>query len=89
MTNTYYNTVAPYYKKGDNNDNYSPQLSHINNSLLISIFDTPGKGLSRVERKAVTRKVCTYLLNSYSTLFSCSVREMYNIVWRLGQVHVH
>ena len=51
-------------KKGDKNDDSSPKLTHIQNTLLIVIFDTPENYLSRVEGKAVTRKV-----HKYSTLF--------------------
>ena len=58
-------------KKCYNNNNSYPQLSHINISLLMRIFDTPEKDLSNVEGKAGTRKVRTSLVKSYSTLFSC------------------
>ena len=67
-------------KGGDNNYNSSPQVSRLNNSLLMSIIDTPEKDLSNSEGKSVTRKFLTSLVESYSTLFSCSVRAMYNRV---------
>ena len=44
----------------------------------MSIVDTPEKDLSYVDRKSDMRKVRTYSVNSPSTLFSCSMCEMYN-----------
>ena len=68
--------------KCDNNDNSYPQLYHIQNSVLMRIVDIPENNLSHVEGKEVTRKLCTYVVNSYSTSFSCSARAMYNRVHR-------
>ena len=48
----------------------------------MSIVDTPEKDVSNVDRKVDKRKICTSLINSSSTLFSCSVRAMYNRVHR-------
>ena len=55
--------------KGDNNDNSSPQTSRVQNSLLISIVDTPEKDLSKVEGKSDRSKVRTCLVKSSPTLF--------------------
>ena len=45
--------------KVDNKDNSSRQIYCLQNSLLMSIVDTPKKGLSNVEDKYDTRKVHT------------------------------
>ena len=45
----------------------------------MSIVDTPEKGVSNVDMKLYKIKICTSLINSSSTLFSCSIREIYNI----------
>ena len=68
--------------KGDNNGSSCPQLSCLHSSLLIRIFDTNEKHLFNVEGKSDTKKVRTSLVNSSSTLFSCSIRAMYNRVYR-------
>ena len=39
-------------KKGENNNNSSNQLTHLQNSLLMRIFDTTKKGLSNADRKS-------------------------------------
>ena len=67
-------------KKCENNNNSTGHLNHIQKSFLISIVDTPEKDVSNVDRKLDKRKIRTSLINSSSTLFSCSIREMYNIV---------
>ena len=46
----------------------------------MSIVDTPEKHLSNVDSKLDMRKVRTSSIKSSSTLFSCSIRTMYNIV---------
>ena len=46
-------------KKVENNDNSSTQLYCPHNSLIMRIFDTPEKGLSCIEGKSVTSKVCS------------------------------
>ena len=66
--------------KVENKNNSSPQLTHPQNSLIMSIVDTPEKYLSNVEGKSDMRKVRTSSVKSSSTLFSCSVRAMYNRV---------
>ena len=66
--------------KGDKNDNSSPQIYRLHNSLLISIVGNPEKYLSNVVGKADTSKVRTSSVKSYSTLFSWSACEMYNRV---------
>ena len=48
--------------KCDNNYNSSPQLSTLNNSLLMRIVDTSENDLSHVEGKAVKRKSRTSLV---------------------------
>ena len=47
-------------KKGKNNYNSSPKLTCLQNSLLMSIVDTPEKDLSNFEGKYYMRKVRTY-----------------------------
>ena len=64
--------------KSKNNDNPSFQLTRLQNSLLMSIFDTPEKYLSNVEVEYDTRKVRTSSLNSSSTLFLFLIYTMYN-----------
>ena len=44
-------------KKGENNDNSSPQLTLIHNSIPIIIVNNPGKDLSIVDGKSDTRKL--------------------------------
>ena len=58
-------------KKGKNNNNPSPQLTCLQNSLLMSTVNTPEKYLSNVEGKCDMRKVRTSLVKSLSTLFLC------------------
>ena len=48
----------------------------------MSIVDTPEKDGSKVDRKLYKRKNMYIFKNSSSTLFSCSIREMYNRVHR-------
>ena len=69
-------------KKVENNENYSPQLTSLHNSILVRIFDTPYNIFSNVEGKSDIRKVHTSSINSSSTLFLCSIRSMYIIVNR-------
>ena len=69
-------------KRGKNNDNYTYQLRRLHNSLLISIVDTHEKDLPNVDNKSNMRKLCTSSVKSSLTLFSCSIREMYNRVNR-------
>ena len=57
------------------NDNSSPKLTHLQNKLLMRIFEALKNYLSHGEGKPVTRKV-----HSSSTLFLCSVRTIYNRV---------
>ena len=47
-------------KKCDNSDNYSHKISHIQNSLLMSIFETNDKDLYDTGGKENTRKVRKY-----------------------------
>ena len=55
-------------KKGQNKD-ASCQITHLQNSLLISIVDTPENYLSNVDRKSDMIKVRTSSVKSSSTLF--------------------
>ena len=50
--------------KGNNNDDSSPQLSRINNSLIIIVFDINERYFSNSEGKYGTREVRTSLVNS-------------------------
>ena len=63
-------------KKDKNNDNYYLKLTHIQNSLLMSIVNTPEKYLSYVDKKYYIRKVCTSSVKSSPTLFSCSIHSI-------------
>ena len=47
----------------------------------MNIVDTPEKDVSNVDRKVDNRKICTSLIKSSSTLFSCLVCAMYNILY--------
>ena len=69
-------------KKGKNNKNSLPQLTRLQNYLLMSVVDTPEKDLSNVDGKYYMRKVITSSVNSSSKLFSCSIHSMYNRVNR-------
>ena len=69
------NLGSKKYKK-----NSAFQLNHLQNHLLLSIFDTPENDLTRVDRKSDMRKVRVYLINSSSILFFCSIRAMYDRV---------
>ena len=64
------------------NNNSTRQLNHLQNSLLMSIVDTPEKDVSKFDRIPDKRKVRTSSIKSSSTLFSCSIRAMYNIFHR-------
>ena len=64
--------------KGENNDNSSPQLTHLQNSLLMNIVDTPEKYLSNVDRKSDMRKVRKSSGKSSSTSFSSSINAIHN-----------
>ena len=66
-------------KLGDNN-NSTWQISSLHNLLLIIIFYTPEKYLSNVDHKSDMRKVRTYSVKLLSTLFSCLIRAIYNII---------
>ena len=66
------------YNKCKNKNNSTGHLNHIQKLLLMSIVDTPENDVSNVDRKFYRRKVRTSLIKSPSTLFSCSICEMYN-----------
>ena len=67
-------------KKRKNKYNSSPQLTYLQNSLIMSIVDTPKDNLSNVEGKYDMSKVRTSSENSSSPLFLCSICAMYNRV---------
>ena len=46
----------------------------------MSIVDTPKKDVSNVDRISDYGKICISLIDSSSTLFSFSIRAMYNKV---------
>ena len=69
-------------KKYENNNNSTCQLKHPQNMLLMSIVYTPESYVSNFNRKLDKRKVSTSSIKSSSTLFSCSIRAMYNRVNR-------
>ena len=60
-------------KKCENNNTCTFQLACINNSLLLSIVDTPEKDLSNVDQKSYMRIVRIYSLKSSSKFYSCSI----------------
>ena len=66
--------------KLDNYGRCSPQLTHIQNALLMSIVDNH----KTFEGRSDLSRVCTSSVNSSSTLFSCSICAMYN---RLNRAH--
>ena len=76
------NIVNLSNKKCKNNNNSTGHLNHIHKSLLMSLVDTPEKDVSNVDRKLYKKKVHTSSINSSSTLFSCSICEIYNRVHR-------
>ena len=63
--------------KFENNNNSTGHLGYIQKSLLMSIFDTPEKDVSNIDRKLDKNKIRTSLIKSSSTLFSCTIRAMY------------
>ena len=69
-------------KKGKDNYNYSFQLTSLHNSLLMSVFNFIEKDLSNADGKSDVRKLYKSLAKSSSSLFSCSVHTIYNIVNR-------
>ena len=69
-------------KKCEDNKNSTYQLNNIQNQLLTSIIDAPEKDVSNIDRKIGKRNVRTSSIKSSSTLFSCSIRAMYNRVHR-------
>ena len=73
-------TVNLGNNKGDKNNDSSLKLTHLHNTLLINIVNTPEKYLSCREIKSAASKVRPSSLNSSSALFSCSIRVIYNIV---------
>ena len=69
-------------KKCENNNNSTGHINHFQKLLLKSIVNTPKKYVSNFDKKLDMRKVLTSSINSSSTLFSCSICAMYNIVHR-------
>ena len=54
-----------------NSNNFTCQLSRLQNFSLMSIFNTPENDLSNVDCKSYMRKVRKYSVNSSSTLYYC------------------
>ena len=50
--------------KCEYNNYYTCQLNHLQNLLLMSIFDTPENYVIKVDRKLDKRKLRTYPINS-------------------------
>ena len=67
-------------KQCKNNNNFTCQLNHLQNSLLISISDTPEKDISNVHMKLDKRTIRTSSIKSLSTLLSCLICAMCNRV---------
>ena len=61
-----------------NNNRSIGHLNQIKILLFMSIVDTPEKDVSNVDRKSNIRKICTSLIKSSSTLFSCLILAMYD-----------
>ena len=57
--------------KFENNNKYTGHLNQIQKSLLMSIFDTPEKDVSNVNRKAGKEKIRTSLIKPSSKLLFC------------------
>ena len=74
--------------KGDKNDDSSPKITHILVKLLMIIIDTPEKDLYNGDGREVTRKVRKYSVKWYLTLFLCSIRAIYNRVYRAQNPHL-
>ena len=68
-------------KKFKYKTNSTFQLNRLQKHLLMSIVDTPEKDVSKVDRKLDNRKISISSINSSSTLFSCSIREIYDRVY--------
>ena len=51
-------------KKCENNNNYTCQLSHLQNYLLMSIVDTPEKYVSNIDGKLDKIIIFTYSIKS-------------------------
>ena len=66
--------------KCENNNNSTCQLRSLQNSVLIVIVDTTEKYLLNVYQKPDTTKLSISSIKSSSTLFSCSICAMHNIV---------
>ena len=75
-------TVNLSNNKCENNNNSTGHINYIQKLLLMSIFDTPEKDVSNIDRKLDKRKIRTSLIKSSSTFFSCTIRAMYNRVHR-------
>ena len=69
--------------KYKNNNNSTCHINHIQKSLLMSTVDTPEKDASNFDRKLDKIKMRASLINSSSSLFSCSIHVVYNIVYRV------
>ena len=69
-------------EKYKNNSNSTYHINLIHKSLLMIIFDTPEKDVSNFDGKLDKRTIRTSLIKSSSTLFSCSMRAMYNRLYR-------
>ena len=64
--------------KCEDNNNSTFQINHLQNSSFISIFDTPEKGVSKIDRKLYRIKIGTSSINSSSTLFYFQHVQIYN-----------
>ena len=67
-------------KRCKNNNNLTFQLTRLQDSLLMSIVETPEKDLSNPDCKSDIRKERTYSVMSSPTLFYSSIREIYDRV---------
>ena len=56
-------------KKCEDNNNYTRQLNQPQNLLIMSIFDTPEKDISKVDRKLDKIKIRKYSIKSSSIYY--------------------
>ena len=70
--------------KVENYDSCPPQLSHIQNALLMSIVDNHKNFEGKYDRS----KVRTSSVNSSSTIFSWSIHAMYDRLNRDNKQHL-
>ena len=66
--------------KGDRNDDSSPKITGLQSSLLMIIVDNLEKDVSQSKGNTLTRKLRKDYVKSSSSLFSCSIHDIYTRV---------